>query len=155
MSEAAPSTSRERALEALRAYATGDADALESAVSGLDEGGWAEVYGILGGLLSTTVALAELTGTRHPLEQVVRCSDEVAAVAPPHYEFAISEAARAWARGDRGALRAMPERDLPGAVHMTAVFVTVLGVSLWGRTRFLGVLRTFHETAVSLTDEQG
>ncbi|MFM9441279.1 hypothetical protein [Streptomyces acidiscabies] len=154
MSDAAESTSRERALEVLRAYANGDADAVEDAVSGLDDGGWVEVYAILGGLLNTTVGIAELTGTRHPLERVVRCADEVAAVAPPHYEFAISEATRAWARGDQDALRAMSGRDLPGAAHMTAVFVTVLGVSLWGRAGFLGVLRTFHDTVVSLTDEQ-
>ncbi|QNP68627.1 hypothetical protein IAG44_03500 [Streptomyces roseirectus] len=150
MSDAAEFASRDRALGVLRAYADRDADGVEGALAGLGESGWVEVYAVLSGLLHTTVGIVELTGIREQLGRVVRCADEVAAVAPPHYEFAIAEATRAWARGDQGAMRAVSGRDLPGAVHMTAVFVTVLGVALWGRSGFLGVLRTFHDTLSSL-----
>ncbi|WP_416973036.1 hypothetical protein [Streptomyces sp. 4F14] len=153
MSDAVRDIGRDRALEVVHGYADGDADAVSRALDGLDEDGWAAVYTVLSGLLNTTVGIVELTGTRQPLGQVVRCADEVASVAPPHYEFAIAEATRAWARGDRGVLRAMSGQDLPGAVHMTAVFVTVLGVTLWGRAGFFGVLRTFHETVTALLEE--
>ncbi|WP_149822918.1 hypothetical protein [Streptomyces tailanensis] len=56
-------------------------------------------------------------------------------------DFAVAEASRAWARGDRSALRGLSVRDLPGAVHITAVFVVVLGLALWGRTGLLDVLK--------------
>ncbi|CAM5719491.1 hypothetical protein SCANM63S_05795 [Streptomyces canarius] len=82
----------------------------------------------------------------------MRQADEVAVVAPPHYEFAVAEAARAWARGDRAAMRAVSCRDLTGAVHITAVGVTVLGLTLWGRTGFLDVLAEFQEAATALAE---
>ncbi|MET8977099.1 hypothetical protein ABZX85_15895 [Streptomyces sp. NPDC004539] len=154
MSDAVEGAGRDRALGVLRAYADCDAEAVEGVLAGLDEGGRLEVYAVLSGLLHTTAGIMELTGARHDSGRIVRCADEVAAVAPPHYEFAISEATRAWARGDRSALRAVSGRDLPGAVHLTAVFVTVLGISLWGRSGFLAVLRTFHDTIDALTDDR-
>ena len=49
---------------------------------------------------------------------------------PPHYESAIAEATRAWARGDDSTMRTLTGQDLLGAVHMTAVGVTALGLAL-------------------------
>ncbi|MHC5907412.1 hypothetical protein ACVNF4_26510 [Streptomyces sp. S6] len=46
------------------------------------------------------------------------------------------------------------KRTRPGAVHLTAVFVAVLGVSLWGRSGFLDVLRTFQEAGTALPGDR-
>jgi len=154
MSDALESGCRDRALGVLRGYVDGDAKGVEGALAGLDERGWVEVYAVLSGLLNTTVGIMELAGGRQPSERIARSADEVASVAPPHYEFAVSEATRAWARGDRTALRAMSERDVPGAVHLTAVFVTVFGVAVWGRTGFLDVLRAFQEAGTDLPGDR-
>lgn len=83
----------------------------------------------------------------------MRWADEVAVAAPPHYEFATAEATRAWARGDESAMRAASCRDLTGAVHITAVGVTVLGLAVWGRAGFLDVLAEFRQVAAALADE--
>ncbi|MEU2287267.1 hypothetical protein ABZ614_36070 [Streptomyces sp. NPDC013178] len=153
MSDAAHRTSHERAMDVLRGYTDHDALAVREALAGLDAGGWTEVYAVLSGLLRSTISIMELTGRRWELDSLVRHADEVAAAAPPHYEFAVAEATRAWARGDQPAMRALSGRDLPGAVHMTAVGVAVLGSALWGRTGFLGVLEEFHETVTALVND--
>ncbi|MEU2269348.1 hypothetical protein ABZ568_23680 [Streptomyces olindensis] len=93
------------------------------------------------------------TGRPCRLEDLVRWADEVAVAAPPHYEFATAEATRAWARGDESAMRAASCRDLTGAVHITAVGVTVLGLAVWGRAGFLDVLAEFRQVAAALADE--
>lgn len=50
-------------------------------------------------------------------------------------------------------MRAASCRDLIGAVHITAVGVTVLGLALWGRTGFLDVLAEFHKATAALADD--
>ncbi|GAB2889390.1 hypothetical protein GCM10027074_67160 [Streptomyces deserti] len=154
MSDTAPKTSHERALDVVRGYTDRNAVAVEEALSGLDAGSWIEVYAILSGLLRSTISIMELSGKRWQVGELVRHTDEVAAVAPPHHEIAIAEATRAWARGDESAMRALSGQDLPGAVHMTAVGVAVLGLALWGRLGFLAVLEEFHETATALVNDR-
>jgi len=154
MSDTAHTNSRDRALDVVRAYADHDAQAVQEALDGLDAGGWVEVYAVLSGLLRSTISIVELSGKHWKLGDLVRRTDEVAAAAPPHYEFAVAAATRAWAGGDRSALRALSGQDLPGAVHMTAVGVAVLGLTLWGRTGFLNVLKEFHETATALVNDR-
>ncbi|MFF7987923.1 hypothetical protein ACFZDK_54450 [Streptomyces sp. NPDC007901] len=146
-SDAAQKTSRDRALEVVRGYAHHDPAAVREALDGLYAGGSLEVYAILNGLLRSTISIMELTGRPWRLEDLVRRADEIAVSAPPHYEFAVAEATRAWARGDESAMRAASCRDLTGAVHITAVGVTVVGLAVWGRTGFLDVLAEFHEAA--------
>ncbi|EKX62298.1 hypothetical protein PV416_45355 [Streptomyces ipomoeae] len=153
MSEAAHKTSRDRAMDVVRGYADHDAIAVHEALAGLDADSWAEVYAVLSGLLRSTISIMEMSGRRCMPGHLVRQADEVAAAAPPHYELAVAEATRAWARGDQSAMRALSGRDLPGAVHMTAVGVAVLGLSLWGRTGFLDVLKEFHETVTALVND--
>ncbi|MPY47368.1 hypothetical protein [Streptomyces acidicola] len=154
MSDEAEKTSRDRAMDVVRGYADHDAIAVQDALAGLDAGNWIKVYAVLSGLLRSTISIMELTGERWKLDHLVRHADEVAAAAPPHYEFTVAEAARAWARGDQSALRTLSGRDLAGAVHMTAVFLAVLGLALWGRDGFLDVLRAFHETVTALVNDQ-
>ncbi|MEV7869710.1 hypothetical protein AB0P17_27300 [Streptomyces sp. NPDC088124] len=153
MSSTVHKTSRDRALDIVRGYVGHDAVAVREALDGLDTGGSLEVYTILNGLLRSTISVMELTGRPWRQDDLVRRADEVAVSAPPHYEFAVSEATRAWARGDTSAMRAASCRDPAGAVHITAVGVTVLGQALWGRTGFLDVLGEFHEAAAALADE--
>lgn len=154
MSDAAHKTSHDRALDAVRGYADHDAIAIQKALAGLDSGSWMEVYAVLSGLLRSTISIMELSGKRWELGHLVRHADEVASAAPPHYEFAVAEATRAWARGDQSAMRALSGRDLPGAVHITAVGVAVLGLTLWGRTGFLDVLKACDETATAPTNDR-
>lgn len=153
MSDAAQKTSRDRALDVVRGYVDHDPVAVCEALDGLEAGGSLEVYAILNGLLRSTISIMELTGRPWRLDDLVRRADEIAVSAPPHYEFAVAEATRAWARGDESAMRAASCRDLTGAVHITAVGVTVLGLAVWGRTGFLDVLAEFHEAARAIADE--
>ncbi|MFI6374443.1 hypothetical protein [Streptomyces sp. NPDC050546] len=153
MSDAAHETSRDRALNVVRGYTDHDGIAVREALEGLDPGGSIEVYAILNGLLRSTISIMELTGKSWTLDDLVRQADELATSAPPHYEFAVGEATRAWARGDQSAMRAVSCRDLSGAVHITAVGVAVLGLTLWGRTGFFDVLKEFHEVASTLVND--
>ncbi|MFJ9714065.1 hypothetical protein [Streptomyces sp. NPDC101234] len=154
MSNAARKTSSDCALDVVRGHVGHDADAVQEALAGLDTGSRIEVYAVLSGLLRSTISIMELTGRHWRLDELVRHSDEVATTAPPHYEFAIAEATRAWARGDDSAMRALSGQDLLGAVHMTAVGVTALGLALWGRAGFLGVLEEFDNTVTELVNDQ-
>jgi hypothetical protein len=153
MSDTAHKTSRDRALDLVRGYVDHDGIAVQEALEGLDAGGSLEVYAILNGLVRSTLTIMELTGRPFRLEDLVRLADEVAVAAPLHYEFAVAEATRAWARGDQSAMRAVSCRDLIGAVHITAVGVAVLGLALWGRSGLLDVLAEFHEAATALAEE--
>ena len=92
-----------------------------------------EVCAILNGLLRSTIRIMELTGRRWNVGDLVRQTDEVAAAAPPHHEFAVAEATRAWACGDLSAMRDLSSRDLSPAVHTTAVGIAVLGSSCAGQ----------------------
>ncbi|WP_234330493.1 hypothetical protein [Streptomyces acidiscabies] len=49
-------------------------------------------------------------------------------------------------------MRALSGRDVLGAVHMTAVGVTALGLALWGRAGLLDVLEEFERIAGGLVD---
>ncbi|MFE7795896.1 hypothetical protein [Streptomyces sp. NPDC057460] len=82
-----------------RGYADRDAIAVQDALAGLDAGAWMEIHAVLSGLLRSTVSITEVAGERWTAGQLVEHANEVVAAAPPHYEFAIAEAARAWARG--------------------------------------------------------
>ena len=154
MSDTAHKTSRDRAMDVVRGYASQDTVAVQEALAGVDAGSWVEVYAVVSGLLRSTISILELTGRRLELDELVRHSDAVAVAAPPHYEFAVAEATRAWARGDQSALRALSGEDLPGAVHMTAVGVVVLGLALWGRSGFLTVLDELAKTVSALSNER-
>ncbi|MFE6624451.1 hypothetical protein ACFZBP_37710 [Streptomyces sp. NPDC008086] len=153
MSDTAHLTSRDRAVGVVRGYAAHDADAVQDALNGLNPESRVEVYAVLSALLRSTISIMELTGRRWKLDELVRHSDEVAAAAPPHYEFAVAEATRAWARGDHSAMRSLSGQDLLGALHMTAVGITVLGLCLWGRTGLLDVLEEFDRTVAALVDD--
>jgi hypothetical protein len=150
MSDAPHRTSYDAALDAVRGYAHSDAVAVREALAGLDARSWTEVYTALGGLLRSTVGIMELTSRHWKLDDLVRYTDEVSAAAPPHYEFAMAEATRAWARGDQSVMRAFSGRDIQGAVHMSAIGVAVLGLALWGRSGLLAVLEEFRAAADTL-----
>ncbi|MEV6654179.1 hypothetical protein [Streptomyces sp. NPDC051219] len=154
MSDHAGKTAYDRALEVVQGYANHDAIAVQDALAGLNASGWSEVYAVLSGLLRSTISIMELTGEQWKLGDLVRHADEVAAAAPLHYEFVVAEVARAWARGDDSGLRTLSGRDLPGAVHVTAAFVAVLGLALWGRTGFLDVIKEFHVAVSALVNDQ-
>ncbi|MEU6375125.1 hypothetical protein [Streptomyces sp. NPDC046909] len=153
MSDAAQMTSRDRAMDVVRGYVHHDGSAVQMALEGLDADGSLEVYAVLNGLVRSTISIMELTGRSFGLDDLVRQADGIAVAAPLHYEFAIAEATRAWARGDQSAMRAVSCQDLSGAVHITAVGVAVLGLALWGRTGFLDVLAEFHEADIALLHE--
>ncbi|WP_159765948.1 hypothetical protein [Streptomyces sp. HM190] len=150
MSDASHRTSYDAALDAVRSYTYCDAVAVREALAGLDARDWTEVYAVLSGLLRSTITIMELTGRHWNLDDLVRLSDEVSAAAPPHYEFAMAQATRAWAHGDPSMMRASSGRDVQGAVHMTAIGIAVLGLALWGRSGLLGVLEEFRATADAL-----
>lgn len=152
MSDGAQKSPGCRAVDVVRGYTDRDAIAVRDALAGLDVVAWMEMYSVLNGLLRSTVSIIEIAGRRWTAGQLVGHVDEVAAAAPPHYEFAIAEAARAWARGDRSALSALPGRDPLGAVHVTAVFVAALGLVLWGRAGFLGVLTAYDDTVTTIVN---
>jgi hypothetical protein len=154
MSDGAQKSPGRRAVDVVRGYADRDAIAVQDALAGLDAVAWMEMYAVLSGLLRSTVSIIEVTGERWAAGQLVEHADEVAAAAPPHYEFAIAEAAREWARGGQSALSALPGRDPLGAVHVTAVFVAALGLVLWGRTGFLGVLTAYDDTVTTIVNGQ-
>ncbi|MEU6341756.1 hypothetical protein ABZ883_12510 [Streptomyces sp. NPDC046977] len=150
MSEHPGKPSHERAIDVVRGYANHNAVAVRNALADLDPGGWTDVFGVLNGLLRSTIGIVELTGAEWNTGQLVRHADEVAAAAPPHYEFAVAEATRAWALGDVSPLRTFADGDLPAAVHITGVFVAVLGLALWGRAGFLDVVNRLDESAAAL-----
>ncbi|MEV5200620.1 hypothetical protein [Streptomyces sp. NPDC053720] len=154
MSDSARKTQVNRAMDVIRGYADHDATVVRDALAGLDAVGWIEAYAVLSGLLRSTISILELTGEEWKVGRVIEHVDEVASAAPPHYEFVIAEAARAWACGDQSALRALAGRDPLGAVHVTAVFVAVLGLALWGRTEFLGVLTACDESVGAIVNDQ-
>jgi hypothetical protein len=133
MSDGAQKPPGRRAVDVVRGYAERDALVVRDALAGLDAVAWQEMYVVLSGLLHSTVSIIEVTGRSWTSGQLVELVDDVAAGAPPHYEFAVAETARAWARGDQSALSALPGRDPLGAVHVTAVFVAAMGLALWGR----------------------
>lgn len=154
MSEGAQKPPGRRAVDVVRGYADRDALAVQDALAGLDAVAWMEMYAVLSGLLHSTVSIIEVTGRSWPSGRLVEHVDDLAAGAPPHYEFAVAEAARAWARGDRSALSALPGRDPLGAVHVTAVFVAAMGLAVWGRAGFLGVLTAYDDTVTALVTGQ-
>ncbi|MFH9087801.1 hypothetical protein [Streptomyces sp. NPDC017673] len=154
MSDTARKTPLDRAMDVVRGYVDHDGIAVREALDGMDAGGSLEVYSILNGLVRSTISIMELTGRPWRVDDLVRRADGVATVAPPHYEFAVAEATRAWARGDQSAMRAVSCRDLTGAVHITAVGVAVLGSALWGRAGFLDVLAEFHAAATALAEDR-
>jgi hypothetical protein len=141
-------------MDVVRGYAAHDAAAVEKAVAGLDSARWIEVYAVLSGLLCSTISIMELTGRHWQLDELVQEADKVAAAAPLHYELAMAESTRAWARGDHSAMRALSGQDLPGAVHMTAVGVVVLGLALWGRAGLLDVLAEFDHTVTEIVNDR-
>ncbi|MGW2052019.1 hypothetical protein ACWCPF_43925 [Streptomyces sp. NPDC001858] len=141
-----------RAVDVVRGYADRDTIAVEDALAGLDAVAWMEMYAVLSGLLRATVSIIEVTGRRWTAGQLVEHADQVAATAPPHHEFAIAEAARAWVRGDQSALSALPGGDPLRAVHVTAAFVAALGLALWGRAGFLGVLTAYDDTVTAIVN---
>ncbi|NUP40340.1 MAG: hypothetical protein HOY76_25815 [Streptomyces sp.] len=153
MSDAAQKTARDHAMDVVRGYVDRDGTAVREALESLDAGSSLEVYAVLNGLVRSTISIMELTGGPFRLDDLVRRADEIAGIAPPHYEFAVAEATRAWARGDQSAMRAASCQDLTGAVHITAVGVVVLGLALWGRTGLLEVLAEFDEAATTLAEE--
>ncbi|MFF9034464.1 hypothetical protein ACF090_03220 [Streptomyces sp. NPDC014892] len=157
MSDAAHQTSRDRAVALVRGYVDQDraavGEALEGPGTGAGSGGLIEVYVVLNGLLRSTISIMELSGRPWKVDDLVGRADELAASAPPHYEFAVGEATRAWARGDQSAMRAASCQDLTGAVHITAVGVAVLGSALWGEAGFLAVLREFGAVASASADD--
>ncbi|MET9850906.1 hypothetical protein ACFZC6_17400 [Streptomyces ossamyceticus] len=153
MSDTPHRTSYDAALDAVRGYAHSDAVAVREALAGLDARSWTEVYDVLGGLLRSTIGIMELTGRHWKLDDLVRCTDGVSAAAPPHYEFAMAEATRAWARGDQSVMRAFSGRDIQGAAHMSAIGVAVLGLALWGRSGLLAVLEEFRAAADTLAHD--
>lgn len=153
MSNPAHKTSHDHALDVVQGYAHQDAVAVQKAVAGLDADGWAEAYALLSGLLRSTISIMELTGRTWKLDDLVRACDDIATAAPPHYEFAMAQSTRAWAAGDESAMRALSHRDIPGAVHMTAIGIATLGLALWGRAGFLDVLAEFHAAADFLTND--
>ncbi|MFD3452018.1 hypothetical protein ACFWVC_07525 [Streptomyces sp. NPDC058691] len=150
MSEHAGKVSHQRAIDVVRGYAHHDAIAVRDALAGLSPDGWTEVYSVLNGLLRSTIGITELTGRQWNPGRFVRLADEVAAAAPLHLEFAIAEATRAWAGGGGWALRAFSGGDLSEAVHMTAVFIAVLGLALWGESGFLQVVETLDESVTAV-----
>lgn len=152
MSDGAQKSPAGRAVDVVRGYANRDAIAVQDALSGLDTVARTEMHAVLDGLLRSTVSLIEVTGERWTARQLVDRADEVATAAPPHYGFAIGEAARAWARKDRSARHAPPGRDPLGAVHVTAAFVAALGLVLWGGPGFLGVLAAYDDTVTAIVN---
>ncbi|WP_405865613.1 MULTISPECIES: hypothetical protein [unclassified Streptomyces] len=154
MTNAARKSPSSRAVDVVRGYTNRDAIAVRDALAGLDALAWTEMHAVLSGLLRSTVSVIEVTGKQWTTGQLVEHADEVAAAAPPHYEFAIAEAARAWAHGDQSAPSALPGRDPLGAVHITAVFVAALGLAMWGRTGFLGVLTAYDDTVTAIMNGQ-
>lgn len=112
MSDAPHLTSRDRALNVGRGHVDRDGIAVREAMDGLEAGGSIEVYAILNGLLRSTISIMELTGRPWTLGDLVGRADELAASAPPHYEFAVGEATRASASGDHRARRRSVHRRL-------------------------------------------
>ncbi|WP_051854698.1 hypothetical protein [Streptomyces sp. NRRL B-1347] len=138
-------TAADRALGVVRGYAAHDAGAVTEALARADEAAQQQTYAVLGGLLRSTLALVQLTGRELRTGEVVRLADEVAAVAPADYEFTVTEAVRAWARGDQEGFRSANAADPLGGLHVTAVLTALLGLALWGREAFLDVLTAYEE----------
>ncbi|MFI8930989.1 hypothetical protein ACIG3E_25390 [Streptomyces sp. NPDC053474] len=152
---AAPATAADRALGVVRGYAACDAAAVTRALVRVGEAERQQTYAVLGGLLRSTLALVALTGRELRTGEVVRLADEVAAAAPTAYEFTVTQAVRAWARGDQEGFRGAHADDPLGDLHVTAVLVVLLGLALWGRETFLDTLRAYEEVARTLAVPPG
>ncbi|MFE7112561.1 hypothetical protein ACFU98_36960 [Streptomyces sp. NPDC057575] len=150
MSEAGQIAASDCAVALVRGYAEHDAVAVASSLVTLDTSGQARAYAILGAQLQSTLSIVEVVGRDIGVCRLVRLADFVASAAPPHYEFAVTEAVRAWARDDPGGVRQVCGEDLVGALHVSAVFVAALGLALWGQDTFLGVLTEYGQTAQDL-----
>ncbi|WP_189281371.1 hypothetical protein [Streptomyces atratus] len=146
MSEAGQIAASDCAVALVRGYAEQDAVAVASSLVTLDTSGQARAYAILGAQLQSTLSIVEVVGRDIEVCRLVRLADSVASAAPPHYEFAVTEAVRAWARDDPGGVRQVCGKDLVGALHVSAVFVAALGLALWGQDTFLGVLTDYGQT---------
>nr|WTB28251.1 hypothetical protein OG781_00520 [Streptomyces sp. NBC_00830]WTB35830.1 hypothetical protein OG781_46060 [Streptomyces sp. NBC_00830] len=90
--------------------------------------------------MSSTLAVAGIAGRHVPAERLVRLVDEVSSVAPPHYEFAVSEAVRGWVLGGEPTGHQVALADTLGTLHALAACTAALGLSLWGREVFVGLL---------------
>ncbi|MBB5102332.1 hypothetical protein [Streptomyces spectabilis] len=146
----AAATAADRALGVVRGYAARDAVAVTGALARAGEAEQRQTYAVLGGLLRSTLAIVQLTDRELRTREVVRLADEVAAVAPADHEFTVTEAVRAWARGDREGLRSAHADDPLGDIHVTAVLTVLLGLTLWGREAFLDVLTAYEHVARTL-----
>ncbi|MEE1736385.1 hypothetical protein PUR49_07700 [Streptomyces sp. BE147] len=153
MSEAGQKAASACAIALVRGYAEQDAVAVASSLVTLDTFGQARAYAVLGAQLQSTLSIVEVAGLDIGVCRLVRLADFVASAAPPHYEFAVSEAVRAWARDDPGGVRQVCGEDLEGALHVSAVFVAALGLALWGQDTFLGVLTEYGQNAQDLMRE--
>ncbi|MGW2598831.1 hypothetical protein [Streptomyces klenkii] len=136
------------ALALVRGYAEHDPAAVAAALAALEPSGRATAYGVLGGLLQFTLSIVEIGGHHMGVCRLVRLADSVAPAVPPSYGPAVTEAVRAWARDDQAAVRRVTGTDLACALHVSAVFVTALGLALWGRFSFLNVLTEYGQTLV-------
>ncbi|MEU0629252.1 hypothetical protein [Streptomyces sp. NPDC005989] len=150
MSEAGQISASDCAVALVRGYAEHDTVAVAGALVTLDTSGQARAYASLGAQLQSTLSIVEVVGRDIEVCRLVRLADSVASAAPPHYEFAVTEAVRAWARDDPGGVRQVCGEDLVGALHVSAVFVAALGLALWGQDTFLGVLTEYGQTARDL-----
>ncbi|MEK2472598.1 MULTISPECIES: hypothetical protein [Streptomyces] len=138
---------RDSAVALVRGYVARDTVAVGQALTALNETGQADAYRGLGALFQSTINVVEATDRRLEICRLVRLADGLASAAPPHYEFTLTEAVRSWARGDLAEVWRLNAADPVGAMHITAVFIAVLGLTLWDRETFLNVLATYEQIA--------
>ncbi|MEU9211280.1 hypothetical protein AB0D27_25895 [Streptomyces sp. NPDC048415] len=140
----------------VRGYAIHHAPAVKAAVDEADEPALADMCVIVDGLMRSTPAIAGIAGRRVPADRLVHLVDGVSSVALPHYEFAVSEAVRGWALGGEPAGRQVIPADTLGTLDALAACTAALGLSLWSREVFVGLLAESVRAAEELvTDGRG
>ncbi|MFF5480479.1 hypothetical protein ACFY5C_24490 [Streptomyces sp. NPDC012935] len=143
------------AMAMVRGYASHDAGAVSAAVDGVGEAAHAEMCVIVDGLLRSTLAIAGIVGQGVSGDALVRLVDRVSSVAPPHFEFAVGEAVRGFALGGETKGQQVSLEDTLGTLHALAACTAALGLSLWGREVFIGLLAESVRTALELSRTTG
>ncbi|KUF19007.1 hypothetical protein [Streptomyces silvensis] len=140
--DAAGREATRRGLALVRAYAREEPAAVDAALAGADRVVARQLPSVTGDILRLVVGIVT-SAPRGPIPaDVARTAATLAAAGPPHHEFAVTEAVRAWAAGDGTPARTWWQGGVSGA-HGTAVLAAALAVRAWGRAPFLGLLETF------------
>ncbi|MHB9849044.1 hypothetical protein ACSYGO_07330 [Streptomyces krungchingensis] len=132
-------------IDFLYGYALKDSSTVAQVNEYCDENMVAEMCGALRGFMGSSLAVAETMGRDVSFDICLELAEDIATAAPLHYEFAASEALRAWARGEESDASLLT--DARAALHTLSICLAAVGMTLWGEDKFIALLAELQHIA--------